>query len=140
MTATVPSVSIPVAKPEPHSGKDPVASKQQVRDPAIYSRYPQPVRPCRAHGAPDPRRFGRQAHDRSASVSATALQPDQYRDDSQNTCLSADRQGVCMARPQACPQVYPPVCACDGNVYGNECSANAAGFDTQGWKWGLTML
>src|SRR5206468_9592221 len=31
--------------------------------------------------------------------------------------------------PQVCDLIYKPVCACDGKMYGNECEANAAGFD-----------
>jgi hypothetical protein len=54
-----------------------------------------------------------------------------YCDWGDNSCGSADQQGTCQPRPEVCPQIEMPVCACNGQVYGNDCEAAAAGQDVR---------
>jgi hypothetical protein len=41
-------------------------------------------------------------------------------------CGAADGPGVCTAIPQFCPDIWQPVCGCDGSIYGNSCEAASA--------------
>ena len=49
----------------------------------------------------------------------------EYCDKPDHACSD---EGECMQRPSLCPDVWSPVCACDGNTYQNECYAAMAGW------------
>ncbi len=44
----------------------------------------------------------------------------------EGNCGVAALPGRCTTIPNACPDVWDPVCGCDGVTYGNECEANMA--------------
>lgn len=53
-------------------------------------------------------------------------------DDTAAACGAADHLGTCRPRPEACYEIYAPVCGCDGVTYSNDCVARAAGTDIWG--------
>jgi hypothetical protein len=62
-------------------------------------------------------------------ISGSKCDPSQYCNYNEDNCGNNDISGQCEDKPDGCPDVYEPVCACDGKVYGNACEAAAAGVD-----------
>jgi hypothetical protein len=42
-------------------------------------------------------------------------------------CGTSDGGGLCVAKPQACSDIYQPVCGCNGATYPNDCVRQLAG-------------
>jgi hypothetical protein len=44
-----------------------------------------------------------------------------------SSCGIADQFGTCKPRPEFCPEIYMPVCGCNGHTYPNACQAAHSG-------------
>jgi hypothetical protein len=61
-------------------------------------------------------------------IRGVTCKADQFCDfDRDAACGAGDQTGTCRAKPQACVEIFDPVCGCDGQTYGNACEANSAG-------------
>ncbi len=61
--------------------------------------------------------------------SLTPCAPDQYCRYALGSCATAPDLGTCQPRPESCPEIFSPVCACDGETYDNDCQARLQGVD-----------
>jgi hypothetical protein len=50
-------------------------------------------------------------------------------------CGADDGGGVCRLLPETCPEIFAPVCGCDGQIYESECRANGAGVSVAPAEW-----
>lgn len=60
-------------------------------------------------------------------LAGTPCDPGEYCKHPEGTCEIEDGQGICEVLPQACDDIYDPVCGCDAVTYANACEAAGVG-------------
>lgn len=53
----------------------------------------------------------------------------EWCDFDRDDCGGSDGTGTCKKRPIGCPDLFDPVCGCDGTVHSNACEGQAVGVD-----------